>query len=135
MTSDAADRGPIPTALHAVADYVVVALLVLAPRVFSFVDETTSGTWIAILAAAGLLALNATTDYEGGILARVVPMRAHLVTDGAIGLFVAASPWLVGFGERRTEVWLPFAMIGLGGVACAALTEKVAPDDGAPSVV
>jgi hypothetical protein len=137
VTRHAADRGPIPTAFHAVADYVVVAVLVLAPRLFSFADETASGRWIAILAAAGLLALNATTNYEGGILARVVPMRAHLVADGAIGLFVAASPWLLGFGERGTEAWLPFAIIGLGGVGCAALTEKLAPpirseDDGTP---
>jgi hypothetical protein len=122
--------------LHALADYVVVAVLVLAPRLFSFVDETTTGTWVAILAAAGLLALNATTDYEGGIVARAVPMRVHLVADGAIGLFVAASPWLLGFGGHGIAAWLPFAIVGLGGVGGAALTEKVAPsissDDGAP---
>jgi hypothetical protein len=124
MEADEETRGPVPRRVHAFADYLVAAVLLAGPWLFGFADETTIGKWISVVAGAGLLVMDAATAYEGGIVRRVIPMRAHLVADGLVGLFVAASPWLFKFGDGGVNAWLPFAIIGLGGVACAALTEK-----------
>jgi SPW repeat len=113
----------IPTKVHATTDYVVGLLLIASPWLFGFSDESTAATWIAVAAGIAMIGLSSVTDYEGGILGRLVPMRTHLVTDGVLGAFLAASPWLFGFADEGTNAWLPFVAIGLGEVASAVTTD------------
>jgi len=113
----------IPTKIHAGLDYVVGILLIASPWIFGFSDESTAATWIAVLAGLAMIGLSAMTDYEGGVLARVIPMRTHLMTDAALGIFLAVSPWLFGFADEGTNAWLPFVVIGLGEIGAAALTD------------
>jgi hypothetical protein len=112
-----------PTKTHAGMDYAVGLLLIAAPWLFGFADESTAATWIAVLAGVAMLGLSMVTDYEGGMLARLIPMRMHLMSDAGLGLLLAVSPWLFGFADEGTNAWLPFAAIGLGEIASAATTD------------
>jgi hypothetical protein len=113
----------IPTKTHTGMDYAVGLLLIVSPWLFGFADESTVATWIAVLAGVAMLGLSTITDYEGGLLARLIPMRMHLMADAGLGLLLAVSPWLFGFADEGTNAWLPFLAIGLGEIASAAATD------------
>jgi hypothetical protein len=113
----------ISTKTHAGMDYAVGLLLVASPWLFGFADESTVATWIAVLAGVAMLGLSMITDYEGGLLARLVPMRTHLMVDAGLGLLLAVSPWLFGFGDDGTNAWLPFLAIGLGEITSSVTTD------------
>jgi hypothetical protein len=108
------------------ADYLVGIVLIVAPWLFGFADDTTTGTWISVIAGAGLILMSLMTDYEGGFIARIIPMRMHLAADGVVGLFLAVSPWLFGFADQGVNAWLPFVVIGLGEIVLALATQRVA---------
>lgn len=112
----------IPTKAHAGMDYLVALLLIAAPWLFGFADETTAGTWIAVLAGIAVFALSAITNYEGGFLAHAVTMRMHLLTDAIMGIFLALSPWLFGFADNGVNSWLPFVLIGASELLAAGTT-------------
>jgi hypothetical protein len=113
----------IPTRVHAGMDYLVGLLLVVSPWLFSFADESTAAQWVAIVAGIALLGLSLFTDYEGGLFARLIPMRTHLATDAVLGLFLVIAPWLFGFADDGANAWLPFVLIGLGEIGAAATTD------------
>jgi len=117
----------IGTSAHAALDYIVGILLIAAPWLFGFADESTAATWISILAGVALIGMSMITDYEGGVLARVIGMREHLIADLVLGVFLIASPWLFGFADEGTNAWLPFVLIGAGEVGAAAMTDPT-PD-------
>ena len=113
----------IPTKTHAAMDYAVGLLLIASPWLFGFAGESTAATWVAVLAGVAMLGLSTITDYEGGLLARLIPMRTHLIADIGLGLLLAGSPWLFGFADEGTSAWLPFVAIGLGEIASAMTTD------------
>jgi hypothetical protein len=121
----------IPTRMHAGMDYLVGVLLIAAPWIFQFSDESSAATWISVVAGVALIGLSALTDYEGGVIAHAIPMRAHLATDAILGLFLAVSPWLFGFADEGTNAWLPFVLIGLGEIGAAAMTDPDARESAA----
>jgi len=113
----------IPTKMHAAMDYTVALVLIVAPWLFGFSDESTAATWICIVSGVGLMVMSAVTDYEGGFIARAIAMRAHLMMDALLGVFLAISPWLFGFADEGTNAWLPFVVIGLAELGAAAMTD------------
>jgi SPW repeat len=113
----------IPTKAHAALDYVVGLLLIASPWLFGFADESSAATWIAVVAGIAMILMSTVTDYEGGILSHMLPMRTHLLTDAAMGAFLAVSPWLFGFADEGTNAWLPFVAIGLGELLSALTTD------------
>jgi hypothetical protein len=118
----------IPTRIHAGMDYVVGLLLIAAPWVFGFSDESTAATWISVLAGIAVLVQSAITNYEGGFLSHALMMRMHLLNDGVLGLFLAISPWLFGFADEGANAWLPFVLIGVGEILAAATTNPFPAD-------
>jgi hypothetical protein len=117
----------IPTRVHALLDYTVGVLLIAAPWIFRFADESTAAKWISVIVGIAMIGLSAMTDYEGGFLTRAIPMRVHLATDAVVGVFLIASPWLFGFADQGVNAWLPFVAIGVGELGAAAMTSPV-PD-------
>jgi hypothetical protein len=113
----------VPTSLHAGLDYIVGVILIASPWIFGFADDSSAAKWIAVIAGLAMLGMSAITDYEGGVLARAIPMRGHLMTDAVLGLFLAICPWLFGFGDEGANAWLPFVIIGLGEIGIAAITD------------
>ena len=65
----------IPTRFHAPLDYIVGAVLIAAPWIFQF-SEDTAATVISIVLGIGLIVYSLFTDYELGVW-RVAPMSVH----------------------------------------------------------
>ena len=87
----------ISTKFHGVLDYLSGVLFIASPWLFQF-NEIEQASWVMILVGLMIILLSVITDYEGGLV-RKVAMSTHLTMDLIAGLFVAASPWLLGFAE------------------------------------
>lgn len=81
----------LKTRRHGLLDYAAGALLML-PWTTNF-NEREQDTWM--LGAAGLLIIlySVMTDYEMGLM-KLLPMKAHLVLDVLVALFLMASPFI-----------------------------------------
>jgi SPW repeat len=111
----------LPTRLHGYIDYVWGVALLLSPWLVGFADVP-AAKWVAIVFGAGAILYSVVTDYELGLV-RLLPIRMHLVLDGAAGAFLAATPWLFGFAD---QVALPHLLFGLFSVV-ASLVTSTAP--------
>ena len=117
----------IPTRIHGVLDYLVGALLMVAPWLFGFARGGAE-TWLPVTLGAGALLYSLFTDYELGVVRRL-SMGTHLGLDAASKTLLAASPWLFGCS---VVVFLPHLILGLFEVA-AALTTRTTPAYCSPS--
>ena len=112
----------IPTRLHAPLDYIVGALLIAAPWIFQFSDDSTP-TVISIVLGVGLIAYSLFTNYELGVW-KVVPMAVHNLFDIAAGALLAASPWLFGFADDGANAWAPFVVVGVAAIFLGLTTKQ-----------
>ncbi len=113
----------IPTRIHGILDYLMGALLILAPWLFDFSDAG-AGTWLPVILGAGVIAYSLLTDYELGVL-RQIPMSVHLMLDLGGGILLAVSPWIFGFADEVSVPHLVFGLLEIG----AALMTKTVPED------
>jgi hypothetical protein len=90
-------RKPITPFAHGVLDYATVAMLSVAPRLFSFPSRAAAASYTLAGAYAGL---SAVTDYPLAVR-RAVPFKAHGIAEAAIGLVLPTLPWMLGFGSSR----------------------------------
>jgi hypothetical protein len=114
----------IPTAVHGVIDYLAGLILIASPWLFNFADGG-AAMWVPVSAGIIMLVASAFTDYELGMV-RQIPMSTHLMLDGILGLFLAASPWLFQFSEF---VWVPHVVFGLSEFA-GSLMPQTQPTHG-----
>ena len=112
----------IPTRLHAPLDYIVGALLIAAPWIFQFSDDSTP-TVISIVLGVGLIAYSLFTNYELGVW-KVAPMAVHNLFDIAAGALLAASPWLFGFADDGANAWTPFVVVGVAAIFLGLTTKQ-----------
>jgi uncharacterized membrane protein HdeD (DUF308 family) len=123
----------IPTRFHGFLDYIVGVVLIAAPWIFQFSDNT-AATVVPIVLGVGLIVYSLLTDYELGV-ARVLPMPVHLLFDIAAGAFLAASPWIFGFADESANVWVPHLLAGIAAIVLGLVTQKHPGDErtaGAP---
>ncbi len=104
--------------LHGWLDYIVALLLIVAPYLFGFANggpeqRVTIGLGIATILYSLL------TKYELGVFG-IIPFPVHLILDILNGLFLASSPWLLGFANR---VWAPHLVIGCVELVVISLTQ------------
>ncbi len=119
---NAARRKPIDTRMHGMLDYTLSPTLLLAPNVFGF---PTSGAASVVPRAYGgaSMVYSALTRYELGIQP-VIPMRTHLILDAVSSLFMAVSPWVMGFGRRgRPRTWVPHLAFAATEMTIVALSD------------
>jgi len=109
----------IPTRVHGIVDYIVGALLIVAPWLFGF-DHGGAETWVPVALGTTTIVYSLCTDYERGVL-RLIPMEAHLGLDLANAVLLAASPWLFGF---RALVWAPHVVIALIEICTVLLSQR-----------
>jgi hypothetical protein len=109
----------ISTRTHGVLDLVLPAALLLAPKLFGFEDDKKASLVPRAIAATAFV-YSMFTDYEVGLV-RKLPMKTHLALDAGSGMFLAASPWLMGFAARVTA---PHVAAGLTELGIAASTER-----------
>ena len=114
----------IPTKFHAPLDYIVGVALIAAPWIFRF-SEDTAATVVPIVLGIGLIAYSLFTNYELGVW-KVVPMAVHNLFDIGAGAFLALSPWIFGFADEGTNVWLPHVVVGLAAIFLGLTTKQSA---------
>jgi len=102
----------IPTFVHGIADYVLGIVLLVLPNLFGFADLGGPAVWIPRILGIIDLLQSLATNYELGV-AKILPMKVHLMNDYVVSLFFAASPWLFGFSHMPANVWMPALIIGL----------------------
>jgi hypothetical protein len=119
QTSESVMRPLIPTRAHGILDYLVGVLLIVVPWIFGFAGDN-AATWVPVFLGAAAIVYSLMTRYELGIFP-VLPMTTHLAIDVAAGLFLAVSPWLLGFADI---IWWPHLFFGLMEVAAAVLTQR-----------
>lgn len=87
----------ISPTVHGAMDYATVIGTVAAPTLLKMPDRAAS---LAYGLASAILGLAAFTDFKPAIK-RAVPLKAHGITDSALGLALPAMPWVLGFSKNR----------------------------------
>jgi hypothetical protein len=108
----------IPTRIHGMIDYVVGALLIIAPWLFGFADGDAK-QWVPIIIGILVIGQSLMTDYELSVM-KVIPVGTHLMLDIGTGIVLAASPWIFGFAD---EIWWPHVVFGLAEIGIALMTQ------------
>lgn len=114
-------KNTIPTNMHAYLDYGTALILLTGPWIFYF-DDAYIPKIVSIGCGALVLLLSICTRYEGGYIL-LIPMRVHLIMDVLLGVFLALSPWLLGF---QSQTFLFHLAVGIFSV-CAGLFSKAKP--------
>jgi hypothetical protein len=109
----------IPTRFHGILDYIVGLVLIIAPWIFNFSDNSYA-TWTIVIAGIVILGQTIFTDFEVGMVKKI-PMQTHLMMDFGLGLILAISPWLFNFDEY---VYLPHLIAGLFAIIASFTTHR-----------
>jgi hypothetical protein len=110
----------ISTKIHGVLDYMMSIVLMGAPWLLGFA-RAGGETWIPVILGVIMLIYSLFTDYEYGAL-KVLPVKAHLLIDLLAGVFLAASPWILGFADY---VFLPHLVLGIAEIGAALVTKTL----------
>ncbi|MCU0494591.1 MAG: hypothetical protein MUD01_23645 [Chloroflexaceae bacterium] len=111
----------ISTKVHGVLDYVAGLGLILLPFLLGWPGNLTT---LMIVVAAAVLISSLITRYELSV-AKILPMRAHLILDGLAGIvLIGAAFW---FRDLGTGVFTILLLLGLFELGAALLTEQVSP--------
>jgi hypothetical protein len=92
------DRGPIPLNVHAALEPLIAVVIIAAPWIFGFSD-TNDAQIVCIAVGAIMLIAGSMTDWRLSI-ARVIPLRVHMMTDLLLGAVLILSPFVLGFSDR-----------------------------------
>jgi hypothetical protein len=92
------DRGPIPLNLHAMLEPLIAVVVIAAPWIFGFSD-TDSATVICVLVGVTMLIVGSLTDWRLS-LARVIPLRMHMIGDLTLAAVLLLSPLIFGFADE-----------------------------------
>jgi len=111
----------IPAFVHGIFDYIGGVALLAAPNLFGFADEGGAAVWVPRIIGLIVLLQSICTRYEVGLV-KLIPMRVHLMNDYAASLFLAASPWIFGFNDRPSNVWMPHVVVGLAVFVLSLMT-------------
>jgi hypothetical protein len=87
-------QGPIPGFVHGLVEYLLAALFIAAPFVFSFDDGT--ATAVSIVVGVLVLIVTASTALPTGLI-KSIPVQAHAVIDLLMAVALIAAPFLFGF--------------------------------------
>jgi hypothetical protein len=117
-------KGPVSPALHGLLDYVLGVVLVLAPFVLGFDDDT--ATAVAVVAGIAELIVAATTAWSRGII-KLIPPAVHGVIDYVFTVALIVAPFIFGFSEDGRALTF-FLVLGIGGLLLVAATRFV-PDE------
>lgn len=91
-------RGPIPLNVHAALEPLIAIVIIAAPWIFGFSDVDEAKV-VCIAVGAVMLVAGSMTDWRLSI-ARVIPLRVHLITDLLLGLVLVLSPAVLGFSDH-----------------------------------
>ena len=103
--------------VHGILDYVVGLLFLALPYLAGWEIATPQARVLLILGAL-TITYSIMTRYEVGLLG-IIPFRVHLIIDMISGIFLLASPWLLGFAD---EMYLPHVLLGAFEIVAVLMT-------------
>ena len=124
----------VSTPYHAIIDYAAGAMLMVAPFVLGFSENSHTAAWTSVILGFAIFAMATFTDNEGAWFAREIPMRIHLAVDLVLGIALLAAPFVFGFASLGTYAWASFVIAGAGYVVLALIT-KTTPVQGSDRAV
>ncbi len=104
-------QGPIPLTLHAASEPFLVALLIAAPFLFGFSDES-APTAVSIVAGIVILIVAMSTKWKLSLV-KVIPVDVHAMLDLGMGALLIASPFIFGFSDvgSATAFFIAFGVV------------------------
>jgi hypothetical protein len=102
-------QGPIPPFAHGLLEYGAGVFLLVVPFLFGF--DSDAATAVSIVAGLGLIVIAATTESSTG-LAKIIPLRLHLVLDLIAVAFLIAAPFLFDFSDEAAPTAV-FMVLGV----------------------
>jgi len=114
-------QGPIPAFVHGVVEYLAAALLIAAPFLFTFEDDT--ATAVSIVVGVLVLAVTASTALPTGLI-KSIPVQAHVVIDYLLAGLLIAAPFLFGFSDDETATAF-FIVLGVAHLLITIATRFV----------
>ncbi|MCC9136884.1 hypothetical protein ACFSKU_04950 [Pontibacter silvestris] len=111
---------PISRLMHGVADFAYIPAISILPEAVGFKQEKSAVNLCRAL-SGGLLATGLMTRAEWGLV-KVIPFKAHLMSDVAVGLFTLSAPWLFGFANNK-KACCTFLAMGVSNVLAGLLTK------------
>lgn len=106
--------------IHGMLDYVAALALITAPLVTGLTD---GALWMSIAAGAGLILYSLITDYSASV-AKLIPLRMHLILDTAAGLAFLIAPFVFGWAGAAFAYYL---VMGSGVLLVVLLTASESP--------
>src|SRR3954471_11022077 len=91
-------RGPVPLNVHAGLEPLIAIIIAAAPWIFGFSDADDAKI-VCIAVGAAMLIAGSMTDWRFSI-ARVIPLRVHMMTDLALGAVLILAPFVLGFSDN-----------------------------------
>jgi hypothetical protein len=114
-------QGPIPAFVHGLLEYLAAALLIAAPFLLTFDDDT--ATAVSIVAGVVVLVVTASTALPTGLI-KSIPVQAHAVIDYLLALVLIASPFLFAFTGDGTATAF-FIVLGVAHLLITIATRFV----------
>ena len=119
-------QGPISLTLHSLLEPFVAALLIAAPFLFGFHDES-AATAVSIVLGFAVLVVAMSTDWKLSLI-KAIPIPAHLMIDFGAAALLVASPFLFGFSDHTGAT--TFFIVMAVGELLAALGTRWYPAKG-----
>jgi hypothetical protein len=91
-------RGPVPLNAHAALEPLIAIVIIAAPWIFGF-SNVDDAKIVCIAVGAVMLIAGSMTDWRLSI-ARVIPLRFHMMTDLLLGAVLILSPFVLGFSDQ-----------------------------------
>jgi len=112
----------ITSRLHGIIDYVVGVALIAAPWLFGFAnfEDYAVASYTPIIVGVLIIGMSLLTNYEYSV-AKVIPLKTHLVMDTLVAVFLAISPWLLSFSDY---VYAPHLIVGIAELLVVSMTTR-----------
>jgi hypothetical protein len=106
---------------HNVIDYIVGAVLFVAPWIFGFADIVAARN-LLLFSGVALIGYSLITNYYYS-LAKILPLGLHMTFDAVLGVLMILAPALFGYRDLLTEgQYAAHIVLGIGAVGLVALT-------------
>jgi hypothetical protein len=89
----------VPTLTHGLLDQLIGIVLVVSPWIFEYHSARGAAVLVPVVLGAAVMINSLLTDHEMGLVTWI-KVSDHLSLDMALGLILAASPWIFDFAER-----------------------------------
>lgn len=116
----------IDSRTHTIIGLLVGVVLIVAPWLLTFADESDAATWSAV-GVGVFIVLNELITTSPASPVKLVPMSVHLILDMVTGVFLALTPWFFGFADEDWFVWVPHVVVGILVAGYALMTRADEP--------